>query len=404
MAKALITAVTLMTSYISPVVVTTAHAATQQVTDMPTQKILKLFEASSVDSSLFSPSFLTHVPTPMLEKIISDLKQSLGQLRSVEITNGSGIAYFEKATTPISIALDQHNQINTLWFGAPKFKNIQLDEQIKQLNNQAIGNTSILIRVNHKPIIAQNNQVPMAVGSSFKLLVLKAYEDAIQTGNMRRDDIILLQEKNRSFASGILQTLPAQTPINLEMLAQLMIQISDNTATDHLIEQLKKSKIEALSPRNTPLLTTKSLFQLIDQDQLRQQYKSGNIKTKTQIIQQLDQQPLPVPDHIGKSATWQDVEWYMSSNEICEILESVQNAPALNSSHQPLFKTLHWPKMGYKGGSEYGVINFSFIGQTPDGREVCAVFTANGEDPQPDSNLALLFTGLLQAIETLNTE
>lgn len=67
---------------------------------------------------------------------------------------------------------------------------------------------------------------------------------------------------------------------------------------------------------------------------------------------------------IGKLATWQDAEWYMSAHEICPLLESVQDAPALNSSLNPLFKNLNWQKIGFKGGSEYGVINFSVIGKT----------------------------------------
>ncbi len=104
----------------------------------------------------------------------------------------------------------------------------------------------------------------MAVGSTFKLLVLNTYEDAIKKGELKRETIVSLKEKNRSLPTGVLQNLPDGTPVNLELLAQLMIQISDNTATDSLIEVLKKPRIEALSPRNIPILTTRELFQLID--------------------------------------------------------------------------------------------------------------------------------------------
>ncbi|MEW7126377.1 serine hydrolase, partial [Acinetobacter baumannii] len=93
---------------------------------------------------------------------------------------------------------------------------------------------------------------------------------------------------------------------------------------------------------------------------------------------------------------------YMSANEICPLLESVQDAPALNSSLNPLFKNLNWQKIGFKGGSEYGVINFSVIGKTQKGHKVCAVFTANGNEPQPESKLAILFTGILQAVDFMN--
>lgn len=35
----------------------------------------------------------------------------------------------------------------------------------------------------------------MAVGSTFKLLVLKAYEDAIKKGELKRETIVSLKEK-----------------------------------------------------------------------------------------------------------------------------------------------------------------------------------------------------------------
>lgn len=166
--------------------------------------------------------------------------------------------------------------------------------------------------------------------------------------------------------TGVLQNLPAGTPVNLELLAQLMIQISDNTATDSLIEVLKKPRIEALSPRNSPLLTTRELFQLIDpsNEKLRNKFKTGTKSARLEALAELDKLPLPSVSSIGKSATWQDAEWYMSAHEICPLLESVQDAPALNSSLNPLFKNLNWQKIGFKGGSEYGVINFSVIGKT----------------------------------------
>ncbi|MGM7310176.1 serine hydrolase, partial [Acinetobacter baumannii] len=47
-------------------------------------------------------------------------------------------------------------------------------------------------------------------------------------------------------------------------------------------------------------------------------------------------------------------------------------------------------------------INFSVNGKTQKGHKVCAVFTANGNEPQPESKLAILFTGILQAVDSMN--
>ncbi|EXR25347.1 MULTISPECIES: serine hydrolase [Acinetobacter] len=402
--RALFFAVGVMALNVSPIVVSTTHAAAEQKIDTLSSKLSSIFADKPIEASLFSSQFLGQVSITQIQKIVDDLKVSLGTLKSINVSNGSGTIDFEKGELPVSISLDQQGQISTLWFSAPHFKTVSLDETVKGLHENAVGKTSLLVVVDNKPVIVENDKTPMAVGSTFKLLVLKAYEDAIKKGELKRETIVSLKEKNRSLPTGVLQNLPAGTPVNVELLAQLMIQISDNTATDSLIEVLKKPRIEALSPRNSPMLTTRELFQLIDSsnEQLRNKFKTGTKSARLEVLSELDKLPLPSVSSIGKSATWQDAEWYMSANEICPLLESVQNAPALNSSLNPLFKNLNWQKIGFKGGSEYGVINFSVIGNTQKGHKVCAVFTANGNEPQPESKLAILFTSLLQAVDSIN--
>ncbi len=401
--RALFFAVAITALNISPIVIPSSYAVTEQKMNNLSNTLSLIFENKPIEPSLFSPHFLEQVSITQIQKIVDDLKMSLGTLKSINISDESGVIYFEKGELPVSISLDQQGKIHSLWFSTPHFKVVNLEEMVKGLHENAIGKTSLLVMVDNKPIIIENDKTPMAVGSTFKLLVLKAYEDAIKKGELKRENIVYLKDKNRSLPTGVLQTLPAGTPINLEVLAQLMIQTSDNTATDSLIEVLKKPRIEALSPRNSPMLTTRELFQLIDpkNEKLKNKYKNGTKSTRLEVLSELDRLPLPSANSIGKSASWQDIEWYMSANEICPILENVQDAPALNSSLNPLFKNLNWQKIGFKGGSEYGVINFSVIGKTQKGHKVCAVFTANGNEPQPESKLAILFTGILQAIDAI---
>lgn len=402
--RALLFAMGVMTLSIPSIVIPTSYAATEQKMNNLSNTLLLIFEDKPIEPSLFSDEFLEKVSITQIQKIVDDLKTSLGPLKSINIANGSGLIYFEKGELPVSISLDQQGRISSLWFSTPHFKTVSLDKIVKDLHENAIGKTSLLIMIDNKPIIVENHKTPMAVGSTFKLLVLKAYEDAIKKGELKRENIVYLKEKNRSLPTGVLQTLPAGTPVNLEILAQLMIQMSDNTATDSLIEILKKPRIEALSPRNSPMPTTRELFQLIDltNEKLRNKFKTGKKSARLEVLSELDKLPLPSVNGIGKSATWQDVEWYMSANEICSLLESVKDAPALNSSLNPLFKNLNWQKIGFKGGSEYGVINFSVIGKTQKGHKVCAIFTANGNEPQPESKLAILFTRVLQSVDSMN--
>ena len=104
---------------------------------------------------------------------------------------------------------------------------------------------------------------------------------------------------------------------------------------------------------------------------------------------------------IGKLATWQDAEWYMSANEICPLLESVQDAPALNSSLNPLLK-FKLAKDWFQRWIRIRRHQLFCDWKNSKGHKVCAVFTANGNEPQPESKLAILFTGILQAVDSMN--
>ncbi len=141
------------------------------------------FADKPIEASLFSPQFLEQVPITQIQKIVDDLKVSLGALKNLNVSNGSGTIDFEKGELPVSISLNEQGQISTLWFSAPHFKTISLDEMVKGLHENAIGKTSLLVIVDNKPVVVENDKTPMAVGSTFKLLVLKAYEDAIKKAN-----------------------------------------------------------------------------------------------------------------------------------------------------------------------------------------------------------------------------
>ncbi|MCW1480454.1 class A beta-lactamase-related serine hydrolase, partial [Acinetobacter baumannii] len=211
--RALFFAVGVMALNVSPIAISTTHAATEQKMDISTTLSL-IFADKPIEASLFSPQFLEQVPITQIQKIVDDLKVSLGALKNLNVSNGSGTIDFEKGELPVSISLNEQGQISTLWFSAPHFKTISLDEMVKGLHENAIGKTSLLVIVDNKPVVVENDKTPMAVGSTFKLLVLKAYEDAIKKGELKRETIVSLKEKNRSLPTGVLQNLPAGTPVN----------------------------------------------------------------------------------------------------------------------------------------------------------------------------------------------
>ncbi|MFK0686503.1 serine hydrolase [Ochrobactrum sp. BD67] len=381
-----------------------APAAAQTRETHPVVKLQSLFDTKSIDPDWFAPAFLEQVSASQVEQIITQMKSAFGAPSAINISENKGFVNFENARVPVRIVLDQQGKIETLWFGPPQSENRSLEGLLQDINSAGTGDISVLVMIDGKRVLDQGSDRPMAVGSAFKLVVLEAYEDAVQAGTVKRDQVAILGEHDRSLPSGTLQELPAGTPVTVELLAQLMIRISDNTATDILIRLLGRDKLEALSPRNTPFLNTREFFQLIASgaEQIRDQYKAASRQERLQLLDDLSSKPLPPIAEIGHSITWRDVEWHLTASEICDLLRSLKDAPSLTRSTNPLFTELGWPQIGFKGGSETGVLNLSVIGTTSKGKEVCAVYIANGDQSLPEDRIAALFADILRLAETVD--
>lgn len=367
-------------------------------------KLRLLFEAESIEPDWFTADFLKQVSSIELEHNIAQIKDKFGKLKDIQTTEGKGFLRFEKARIPILIGFNRETQIDVLWLGAPQLENVSLEDLARELKCTATGEVSVFVTVDGQPLLDDNSQKAMAVGSTFKLVVLKAYEDALKSGEIKREQLVTLEDSDRSLPSGTLQVLSVGTPVTLEMLAQSMIKISDNTATDILMRILGQERLEALSPGNVPFMTTRELFQLIapGAEASREQYRIAGPQERRQILSAVNSQALPRPDQVGRTATWQNVEWYLTAREICELLRNVKQAPALDDTSDPLFEGMNWQRIGYKGGSEYGVLNLSAIGTTRQGHEICVVVTANGDGAQPVERIAPLFADLLRIAGTVN--
>lgn len=390
----------------SPLMLTTAA---QEVVVDPQSAIARLFEAGPVRSEWFTPNFLAAVPAAQVDAIIGSLTADFGGFVEVRVQGTEGTVRLERALVPVTVTLDAEGRIAGLLLRPPEPLGSDARTIAERLANAAVGDVAILVNEEASPHawrdrVADRADEPMAVGSAFKLVVLTAYEDAVAAGTLGRADVVELTEADRSLPSGVLQTLRTGTPVTLEALAGLMIQHSDNTATDALMRVLGPDVLEAISPRNRPFLATAQLFKLIATggEERRAAYAAGDAAERRAILTELADVPLPDASNLQPRATWRDAEWRITARELCDLLVSLRDAPALNGRPEPLVAPLvdrdGWSTVGFKGGSEFGVLNLSATGTTPDGRTVCAVATANGKTAQPEDRLALLFGALLRTL------
>ncbi len=359
----------------------------------------QLFEAPAAEAEWFTQDFLNAVPAATVDRIVAGLRTDFGDLRTIALDGDAGTLSLERAEVPVNITLDAEGRIAGLFFGPPRAMETDPARFADTLRAAALGDVALLVRVGGVDLVAEKADEALAVGSAFKLFVLRAYEDAIARGDIQRADVVMLEEADGSLPSGILQNAPAGLPVTLETLATLMIQISDNTATDALIRVLGRDTIEAISPRNVPFLTTGEAFRLKARAERSNfdAFVGGSAEERRAVLDNLIGAPLPAIGDLRTETTW-EVEWFATARELCDLLDTLADAPAMTLPTTAPLKAEDWAQAAFKGGSEPGVLNLSARATRQDSTPACVVFTANADEAQPDERLALLFAALASAL------
>ena len=257
-----------------------------------------------------------------------------------------------------------------------------------------------------------NTSVP--IGSVFKLYVLGAAIDAIGKNALEFEwnDTIPIQDDLKSFPSGTMQNEPAGTEFTILEYAQKMISISDNTATDHLIDWVGRTQVEQAltdlghtNPNvNIPFLNTVEFFRFKagqNEEQVAE-YLQLNIEEKRRFLANLTEQValdgldlnvLSSPRFIN------DIEWFAwfaSPNDICRAFAGLSELAEATDSETEMRSILTidktalgddntWDFVGYKGGSEAGVIMMAFVADRSDGRRFVQVLSLADEENQVDN-------------------
>ncbi|MGG6294417.1 serine hydrolase [Leptolyngbya sp. AN02str] len=374
--------------------------AMAQSTITPSQALDRLFTRPDLQADWFASSFLQQVPLPQIQAILRSITTDLGAYRQIEPTAEANrfMVLFEQGSLQAQISLNASGQIATLLLQPNA---LTLEEAIAQL--QALpGTTSLLVLKDGVKQAAINADEPLAVGSAFKLAVLRALQQQIEQGDRTWAETVQLDPTWKSLPSGILQSWPEGASLTLETLATLMISLSDNTATDALIQILGREAVEAYGLRNVPFLTTRELFVLKapENAQQLQQYRDGDGDTRRSLLSQLQTLPLPpVETFLGEPIAL-DVEWFFSTRELCSLIESVAALP-LMGVNPGIANPADWNRIAYKGGSESGVINLTSHLQAADGTTYCIAATWNNPDaPLSDMTLIGLYQGLISGLKT----
>ncbi|GEM89915.1 serine hydrolase [Oceanithermus desulfurans] len=331
-----------------------------------------------IESSWFAPGFLAKVPAAQVAAIVQQLSGSLGTFEGVRPEGADYVAVFERGEVPVSLSLDAQGRIAGLFFRPPRPRLASLAEAKKRMAAWP-GAKQLLVLKDGEPLVQLEGERRLAVGSAFKLSVLAAVLDAVESGALAWDRTVKLNEDYRSLPSGRLQDWPAGTPLTLADLAGRMMAESDNTATDHLIHLLGRERVEVYAYENVPLLTTRAAFVLKANSELRRRWLEASRAERRRLVAQAEARPLPSLAGLMAALPETEVEWFYSARELCELALRALDTP-LAGINPGLARRDAWKQVAFKGGSEPGVLNLTTALAGEGGSRYCVAATWNAAD------------------------
>lgn len=227
---------------------------------------------------------------------------------------------------------------------------------------------------------------PAPSGSVFKLIVLSALVDAVAEGALSWEDELTLTPEVKSLPSGELQDRPDGSVVTVREAAELMISISDNTATDLLMDAVGPGGLAAAlarvsddPERLSPLLSTSQFFELgWAAPQLREQWADADPARRAELVDELsgDLSALRANPFAVSEPVWTSgVGWFLTGAEICtahavlqEQAGTAEGEPlrTILSANPGLFAPPEATYQAFKGGSAPGVLAFTFYVEAGD--------------------------------------
>lgn len=262
----------------------------------------------------------------------------------------------------------------------------------------------------------------LALSSSSSLYVLAELARQVEAGTLAWSSTLAVQEQLKSLPAGELQTLPAGSELELWAVADKMLALSDNTAADHLITLLGRENVESVLPTtghsapqlNVPFLTTRELFlfRLELSEAEIDGYLGMAVPERRAFLAGLAGR-MP---QLESAHDWflprrvEELEWFASAQDLCRLmahLRSRSQAPGMApladvlSQHPVLpLDSAEFPFASFKGGSEPGVLNLTWLVERADGKRLFVTIGLN--DPAaPILNTAEVFRAAAAIFELL---
>ncbi|MEV1241967.1 serine hydrolase [Nonomuraea sp. NPDC049750] len=352
----------------------------------------------------FAPAFLQQVPADRINETLAGLRGIQPQ-KIIAAVPTVLIAHVVVGTQTLKLTLsvDATGKINSAQFtepATPQPSPTSWDELDQRARKAAARVGFLAAEVKRdgtcRPVHAVAGRQARPLGSMFKLYVLGAVAKKIEQGRFSWDTAMTIKPELKSLPSGQLQDRPDNSQVPVLEAAKMMISISDNTGADLLLHQAGRTAVEervrawrGQVKRNTPFLTTRELFALKGADYPRhsKEFLSRDTAGRRGYLSAVvDKLPLSSIVPWIAPRELDTVEWFGSPADICRAYAGLaksrdkrigevmsQNDGGIN------LPAKEWSTVWYKGGSEPGVLDLSYLARTPSGRTF--VVTALASDP-----------------------
>jgi beta-lactamase class A len=380
----------------------------------------------------FAPSFLAQVSIDQLGQALTQVAGA-GPFRLASYTPAAGGLQAEArlegpgATLSVGIAVESAapNRIMGLLFrpvtAGPSASPIaswgEIDTALRGLVSEPSLLAAEITGGRCAPIHALRADRSLAIGSTFKLYVLGELAHQVAAGTAAWDEQLAIRDDWKSLPSGTMQDDPVGTQHSLAEFATRMISISDNTAADHLIHHLGRANVESnlsamgmVDPsRTTPFITARDMFVLkaTGNADLATAYLAADAAGRRALLDgRVASTPIAVSDLADWAAPRQidTLEWFASTTDLCSAMAKLRDLGGTPGMGQVLdalavnpglpVDTARWPYVGFKGGSEPGVLQLTWLLRRSDDRWFVLAITL--DDPADATDHSLAAVGVAQ--------
>lgn len=396
--------------------------------DKRVQQLDAIIKAKLAPDEYFAPSFLASISAAQVVSIFDSFIAQHG--KPVELVSatprgkyGATLRYaFERSIATIEIDIadaDDGKVIGMLFTGftTPDDTLERVATDIKALP----GRTGFLVaelddKGGARLLESHRSDEQFAIGSTFKLYILAELANQVKGGTIKWSDVAPLA--HRSFSSAATNAWPKDSPMTLHSLATMMVSVSDNSATDSLLFKLGREAVErrlasighSAPDKTLPFLSTVEAFALKANPELRDRFLNINEAAQRDLLtSEAASLTLDKIDNeaLSKGPTAIDtIEWFASPGDLMLLLNHLRDTKnddmlAIMGVNPGLSPTARgkWRYIGYKGGSEPGVMSMSFLLQSQKGKWYAVTGSWNDSNAEVDNTkFALLMERLVSAI------